>query len=185
MLSDTMRYTHNFSNNNQGSVAIFFAVMLIPVIGFLGAAVDYAIALRSRGIQQNISDEAALLIANAKTSAAAIAGLKFAHDEISKRFAKTSNQEDTSIVGIWLDGSRYKMTITIILKTMFIHVLPMMENKIKFSVTTTVTRVAPIYETKPPTSSLLSPEAADYNRIYLYCYSSDPARQKEADAGRR
>ncbi|BAR47378.1 hypothetical protein Maq22A_2p42795 (plasmid) [Methylobacterium aquaticum] len=77
------------------------------------------------------------------------------------------------------------MTITISLKTMFIHVLPMMENKIKFSVTTTVTRVAPIYETKPPTSSLLSPEAADYNRIYLYCYSSDPARQKEADAGRR
>ncbi len=98
MLLDTMRYTHNFSNNNQGSVAIFFAVMLIPVIGFLGAAVDYAIALRSRGIQQNISDEAALLIANAETSAAAIAGLKFAHDEISKRFAKTSNQEDTSIV---------------------------------------------------------------------------------------
>ncbi|GJD66583.1 TadE/TadG family type IV pilus assembly protein [Methylobacterium frigidaeris] len=175
----------SFKGDEGGAVVLIFAVLLVPVVGFLGAAVDYGVALRVRTIEQVISDRTALLVADADTVAAASASFSLGQNELSKRLGTKVGQDNTNIIGSWLDGSTYKLTISTKLSTMFIHLLPNMSNQMIVSVSTKVVRVAPVYETKPPTSSLLSPEAADYNRIYFYCYSSDPERQKEADAGRR
>jgi Flp pilus assembly protein TadG len=175
----------SFKCNEQGSMSLLFGVMMIPVIGAMGAAVDYGLALRVRAIQQTISDQTALVVADAETVAAATAGFNIAQTELSKRLGDKFVLDRTNISGKWLDGSRYRLTISTKVRTMFVHLLPRVGNEMVVAVATTVSRVAPVYETKPPTLSLLSPEAGDYNRIYFYCYSSDPERQKEPDQGRR
>jgi Flp pilus assembly protein TadG len=98
----------SFKCNTKGSASVLFGFMMIPVIGALGAAVDYGLALRVRTIQQTISDQTALVVADAETVAAATAGFNIARSELSKRLGDKFVLDRTSINGAWLDGSRYR-----------------------------------------------------------------------------
>ncbi|TNC05448.1 hypothetical protein FF100_35655 [Methylobacterium terricola] len=168
-----------------GAIAPLFGILLIPLIGMLGAAVDFGSAMRIRAIEQTVSDQTALLVADAETPAAASERFDFARQELVRKLGARSDQGGFQISGRWLDGANYRLTISTSMKTSFVHLLPGTSRAMDVGVSTTVIRVAPTYETKPPALSQLSPEAADYNRLYFYCYSSSPERQKEADAGRR
>src|SRR5437016_7582070 len=46
----------------QGNVAIIFALALIPVIGFAGAAIDYSRANSARSAMQTALDSTALML---------------------------------------------------------------------------------------------------------------------------
>ena len=54
-----------FVRNEAGATAILFGLTLVPIIGFAGAAVDYANAYRIRSELQNALDAAALAAARA------------------------------------------------------------------------------------------------------------------------
>ncbi len=58
-----------------------------------------------------------------------------------------------------------------------------MPSHVGVAVETVTRRIPPTYRTTPPTSSLLEPEASDYNRVYMYCY--DQRRVDDPDRGRR
>lgn len=83
-------------------MSLLFGIMLIPVVGMLGAAIDYGSALRVRAIQQTISDETALLVADTETVVAATAGFNVAQTELSKRLGNKFVLDRTSINGVWL-----------------------------------------------------------------------------------
>lgn len=178
-------FLKSFLPDEGGGIAPLFGILLIPLLGMLGVAVDFGTAIRIRAIEQTISDQTALLVADADTASAASERFDFARKELVRKLGARSEQGGFRIDGSWLDGASYRLTISTTMATSFIHLLPRAGNTVTVGVSTTVMRVAPTYETKPPALSQLSPEAADYNRIYFYCYSSSPERQKEADAGRR
>lgn len=52
-----------FRNSSDGNIAIIFAVVLVPIIGFIGAAVDYSRANAARSSMQIALDSAALMVA--------------------------------------------------------------------------------------------------------------------------
>jgi Flp pilus assembly protein TadG len=52
-----------FRTSNDGNIAIIFAVVLVPMIGFIGAAVDYSRANSARTAMQTALDSAALMVA--------------------------------------------------------------------------------------------------------------------------
>lgn len=174
-----------YGRDRSGNVLILFALSAPVLFGIAGAALDYGNAVRIRTVEQSVSDATALLVAGADTPLARTEGFRLAEAQLRARLGDQSSAGGYRIEGAWIDGSNYKLTISTTLKTFMVHLLPGTADRIDVGVTTIVNRVAPQYETAPPTLTQLSPEAADYNRIYLYCYSSDPQRQQSADKGRR
>jgi Flp pilus assembly protein TadG len=67
MIAVVCRYllslTHRFRRAESGNVAVIFAIALLPMIGFVGAAVDYSRATAARSRMQTILDAATLMIA--------------------------------------------------------------------------------------------------------------------------
>lgn len=174
-----------FAQAKSGNVLILFALAAPILFGIGGAALDYGNAVRIRTVEQSVSDATALLVAGADTPLARTEGFRLAEAQLRARLGDQSSTGGYRIAGAWIDGSNYKLTISTTIRTFMAHLLPGTSNQIEVNVSTIVNRVAPRYETAPPSLTQLSPEAADYNRIYLYCYSSDPQRQQSADKGRR
>ena len=162
-----------------------FAIMLPVLFGAGGAAIDYGNVIRIRSVEASIADSTALLGANADTPAAALESIRLANAQLVARLGDRSSTGGYTITNGWIDGSNYRVTISMRMKTALVYLLPGMPTQITVAAATTVNRVAPVYQTLPPTLSQLSPDAADYNRIYFYCYSSKASRQDDADKGRR
>jgi Flp pilus assembly protein TadG len=55
--------TRRFHRAESGNVAVIFAIALVPLIGFVGAAIDYSRATAARARMQTILDAATLMIA--------------------------------------------------------------------------------------------------------------------------
>src|ERR1700686_5012386 len=72
VLSRLLLSLRNFCAQRRGNVAIPFALAAIPMIGFVGAAIDYSQANSVRADMQTALDSTALMLANeaAATSAA-------------------------------------------------------------------------------------------------------------------
>ena len=179
------RWLHPFAKGDGGNVVMIFGLSLPLLLGAGGLVIDYGNAVRVRAVESSVADATALLVANADTVAAATEGLRLAGAQLTARLGSANSTTGFQVNGTWIDGANYRVTISTTLKTNLLHLLPGMPRQITVSTATTVNRVAPVFQTSPPTFSQLSPEAADYNRIYMYCYSSDPKRQAEADKGRR
>lgn len=173
------------AGDEGGAIVVVFCLMLPLVIGVTGMAVDFGGALHVRTVERQVADAAALLVANAETPAAAAQAISVAKAELAARLGPRSDLGGYAVEGRWLDGANYRLTISTRVKTSLVGFLPGMPDELVVSTATTVNRIAPQYETVPPTMSQLSPEAADYNRVYFYCYSTEPARQKAPDGGRR
>jgi Flp pilus assembly protein TadG len=52
-----------FGRSGDGNIAVIFAIALVPMIGFVGAAVDYSRANAARSAMQSALDSAALMVA--------------------------------------------------------------------------------------------------------------------------
>ena len=174
-----------FLGCGRGNVIVTFAIMLPVLFGAGGAAIDYGKAIRIRSVEASVADATALLGANADTPLAAVEAIRLANAQLVARLGDQSATGGYTITNRWIDGSNYRVTISMNMKTTLVYLLPGMPRQITVATATTVNRVAPVYETLPPTLSQLSPEAGDYNRIYFYCFSSDPVRQSQPDKGRR
>lgn len=52
-----------FGRSQDGNIAVVFAIAMVPMIGFIGAAVDYSRANAARSAMQSALDSAALMVA--------------------------------------------------------------------------------------------------------------------------
>jgi Flp pilus assembly protein TadG len=52
-----------FGRSQDGNIAVIFAIVMVPMIGFIGAAVDYSRANAARSAMQSALDSAALMVA--------------------------------------------------------------------------------------------------------------------------
>ena len=56
------RHVARFAAAEQGNIAVIFAIALLPVLGFVGAAVDYSRAAQARSAMQAALDSTALMV---------------------------------------------------------------------------------------------------------------------------
>ena len=59
---------NRFAGAKQGNIAVIFAIALVPVISFVGAAIDYSRANRARSSMQAALDSTALMLSKDLTS---------------------------------------------------------------------------------------------------------------------
>lgn len=172
-----------FIEDEGGNVAMMFGLTMMPVFLLFGAAVDYNRTAGFREYARSASDAAALSIANADTpddGAAAINSLK---QRLTAKYGPMT--QNVTVTGSWAGtSSTYTIQVAGDLKAYFLPAVPGLNKQaLPIKMEIKVERIPAQYETQPPTMSQLSPEAADYNRVYMYCYNPD--RKNEADKGRR
>jgi Flp pilus assembly protein TadG len=56
------RAARRFAKSNDGNIAVIFAIAILPVLGFVGAAVDYSRASKARTSMQAAMDSTALML---------------------------------------------------------------------------------------------------------------------------
>jgi Flp pilus assembly protein TadG len=56
------RHAASFGDADRGNIAVLFAITLLPILGFVGAAVDYSRASNARTSMQSALDSAALMV---------------------------------------------------------------------------------------------------------------------------
>ncbi len=135
--------TASFDGCERGSVAVVFGLALIPMLGMVGAALDFGRAARIREVQQSIADATALYGASADTASVAALALGFAQDELLRRLGDRSATGGYAVTGAWIDGANYRVTITSAMRTAMIHLLPGAPDDIVIRTVTTVNRIPP------------------------------------------
>lgn len=169
-----------FIKDKRGNVAVIFGLTLLPLMGFVGAAVDFGRATSVREGLRAASDQVAVAVAAAdEPNAAAV----MAAAEANLREEFGDSLRSVSVSGSWIDSAHYRVAIDAQVAAAIIGVMPGLGDTIEVGLETVVNRIAPKYRTLPPRMSLLEPEAGDYNRIYIYCFN--PSRMNDADKGRR
>lgn len=62
LLASARTLVGQFARGDQGNVAVMFAIALLPIVGFIGVAVDYTRANNARSSMQSALDSAALMV---------------------------------------------------------------------------------------------------------------------------
>ncbi|MEW6769421.1 MAG: pilus assembly protein [Pseudomonadota bacterium] len=62
VLKRLLRAATSFCRSEKGNIAVIFAITMVPMMGFIGAAVDYSRAVNARTAMQTALDTAALMI---------------------------------------------------------------------------------------------------------------------------
>ncbi|MBW7969086.1 pilus assembly protein TadG-related protein [Bradyrhizobium sp. BR 10289] len=68
VVSRFTRQLAHFTAADQGNIAVIFAIALVPVLGFIGAAIDYSRAVQTRTSLQVALDSAALMVSKDLTN---------------------------------------------------------------------------------------------------------------------
>lgn len=183
MLSPLARIACRLRSDRRGNVAILFGVSLLPLAALVGVALDMNRAIEFRTVMQRESDMAALSIASAESpnTDAVLSALK-------ARLAAYYGSSSTMVSGVaassqWTGGSYVSVTTSASLATTLSGILPGNTKSLGLSVASTVKRKPAEWQWSLPTIKDLSYEAADYNRISVYCY--DESKKTEANKGRR
>jgi len=61
-MSSFFRLFGRFRKDQRGNIAVIFAIALLPILSFMGAAIDYSRANRARSSMQAAMDSAALMV---------------------------------------------------------------------------------------------------------------------------
>jgi Flp pilus assembly protein TadG len=87
-----------FSTANQGNIAVIFAIALVPVISFVGAAVDYSRANNARSSMQAALDSTALMLSKDLSSGTITAAQ--INVKAQSYFAALYNNDDAQSVAV-------------------------------------------------------------------------------------
>lgn len=171
----------SFGQDESGGVAMLLGLSVLPFFLLVGVAVDFGRVIEFRSFSRSLADSAALAVAGADVPDPGLASLEAIRQRITAQYG--GNAQNVSVTGDWMNASTYRVTVSADVKAFLIPAAPGGARAINTGTEVQVVRIPPKYQTEPPTLSQLSPEAADYNRISMYCY--DPTRKVESDKGRR
>jgi len=62
LMSRLRRTVRHFARANRGNIAMTFALTLVPLLSFVGAAIDYSRAAKARTSMQAALDSTALML---------------------------------------------------------------------------------------------------------------------------
>lgn len=157
-----------FLKDRRGNFGAMAALTMVPLIGSLGLALDYGHGVQTRGLIQDKADAAALSVAKLGPGATGSAVL----DQIRQSLTADSGLKNVVIDTKWV-SNEYTVAISGDLPLSLSQLLPGAGSQMAVSVKS-VARFKDVQRVyKPPSATLLDPNANDYNRVYAYCFDKD------------
>ncbi len=90
---------NRFRKDQRGQIVVIFAIMLIPLLSFMGAAIDYARATRAKATMQSVLDSVSLMVAK----------------DLSSGFittAQVSSKAQTYFTALYTDSEAQAVTVS-------------------------------------------------------------------------
>lgn len=159
-----------------------FALAAVPMVGAVGMAVDYTRAVNVQSFIQNHSDMAALNAVHAGPLGDSSRHIATMRSAIIQRYGQSDWIDQLAIEGRWLSSTDFRVSASGTVPVTFLAAVPGFPSSVDVSAVTIARIAEPKYIYGPPTVMELDPEAADYNRISVYCF--DPTKKKEKNKGR-
>lgn len=166
-----------FLASRDGNMAVTFGLVMLPVMGAVGMAVDYARAVNVRSFVQSQADIAALSGAQLGPKGDPKAHLDYLKFVTEQRFGKGAWIDSLQIEAKWLSDVDFSVNVTGDVPVTLLAAVPGFGSDIDIGVNSTVRIAEPREVYKPPVVSELDNEAGDYNRVYVYCF--DPVKAKK------
>jgi Flp pilus assembly protein TadG len=166
-----------FTSDARGNVAIMTALAAIPLFAAGGIAIDYSRASFVRSFLQAEADAAALGVAVGGPSANDATWVTSAENHTKSRFG--AGVSGVTIQGKWLSATDFGVDASATVPVTLLAVVPGFSKKMKVSVAAVARYAEPVLEYKPPVLTDLNPDAADYNRVYVYCFNSEKKKQSD------
>ncbi|MGE3872147.1 MAG: TadE/TadG family type IV pilus assembly protein [Parvibaculaceae bacterium] len=176
-ISSKRRAAGRFAGDGRGNVAVITALCAVPLFAAGGIAIDVSNASFVRTYLQAEADAAALAAAALGPSADDSKWATAAEGHAKARFG--AGIEGLTIQGKWLSATDFSVEASAAVPVSLLAAVPGFAKKMNVSVAAVARYKEPVLEYKPPTLAQLDHDAADYNRIYVYCYN--PAAKKDAD----
>lgn len=173
------RVIKRFLGCRKGNMAVVFGVGLIPILGAVGLAVDYARAVNAKSLVQAEGDSLALSgVQQGKDGNVAHLVAHFRH-ATAERWGHGYWLDNLAIDTQWINDADFQVHVTARVPTTILGALPGYGDFVDIA-TLSVARIAePRWVYKEPAVADLDPEASDYNRIYVYCFDKDKKNDPE------
>jgi Flp pilus assembly protein TadG len=159
-----------FLSCENGNMAVAFALSLLPLMGAVGAAVDYSRATNVHAFLQSQADMAALSGAQLGPDGADKPLLNYVQTITKQRYGDGSWIDAMSVSGSWISDVDYQVKVSGKVRVSVLAAVPGFPDEVPVSVVSVVRIAEPRYVYTPPTMTQLDGEAGDYNRIYVYCF---------------
>lgn len=160
----------NFFSDRRGNVAILFGIGIIPILGFVGVALDYNRATDARSYLQTKSDATALNVAVDGQAHVEVAMLADLEAEILANYPTLTG---LSVEGSWVTPAEYRIDASATVDTAMVHILPGVNSGLVVSIHS-IAQVSPQQvQYEPPEKFDLQPDAGDYNQLFAYCFQYD------------
>lgn len=156
-----------FMRRDDGVVAVIFAVMAIPFIAMAGWAVDY---LRLQHVEEKLQIEADSAALNALLQDAQWGDVQAAAMAELTHNYNGSWADEIEVTGRWLNAVDFEVTAEANVPLAFIKLLPGIGETQQVVVSAIARLNEPTLDYEPPSFTSLSFEAADFNRLWLYCF---------------
>lgn len=153
-----------------GTIAIVFALLLVPMLGAVGLAVDYQRLSTARQFLQSQVDAAALGGAGAGPEGDTARWLDRARRATQLRFSDSSWVDTITVAGGWRSANEFAAEAQAVVDLTFLRVVPGMPQTVDIAVQAVAQFVLPSLIYEEPLLAQLDPEAGDYNRIAAYCF---------------
>ncbi|MFZ5676506.1 MAG: TadE/TadG family type IV pilus assembly protein [Pseudomonadota bacterium] len=171
-----------FLRDRAGNVAVFTALFAIPLLAAAGIAIDYARASMVRNFLQAEADAAALAAAKGGASSNDQTWVNNLRSNVQQRFEDERLVSSLNASGSWVMPTDFSVTASATVPVTILGVIPGLSKQMDVSVQAVARFSQPVLTYNPPVVSQLDPDAADYNRIYVYCYNAK--NKNKADKGR-
>lgn len=186
------------NRSEHGTVAVIFALAILPVVGMTSLGIEYSRASSMRAAMQQYADASALNAAvwrkdnkeaeatgdrNAFAGYDPMAGMNEAVKQFKDRY--TGQISSFSAKANWIGDDQFEITMSATMPPMTLSMI----GDIHLD-TVTVAKVFPqLKEPEKPQVVFLDSDASDYNRLYVYCYEQPdwkkPSSQWKPVAERR
>lgn len=154
-------------------MAVVFGVGLIPILGAVGLAVDYARAINAKNLIQAESDSLALSavqLGNDGNYAHLVQHFRYA---TAQRWGDGYWLDNLDLDARWINAVDFQVDVRARVPTTILGALPGYSDAVDVVTVSTARIAEPKWIYKEPEIADLDPEAADYNRIYVYCFNED------------
>lgn len=169
-----------FARDEDGVIAVVFAVMAVPVIGMAGMGADYVHLVNVRDFMQIQVDTAALGGAVAGREDTSADWGAVVRDNAAMQYGDAEWVASVDVVGQWAaDSDEFRVRATIEVPYIFVSIVPGVPDTATVAVESVALLVGPILEYPDPELTQLDDEAGDYNRISLYCYNAEEDTRSE------
>ncbi len=166
--------------DDRGTIAIVFALLLVPMLGAVGLAVDYQRLSTARQFLQSQVDAAALGGAGAGPDGETGRWLERAERATRLKFADSTWLDSLVVDGAWRSPAEFVAEARAVVDLTFLRLLPGVPDSVDVAVRAVAQLALPTLVYEEPLLAQLDPEAGDYNRLAAYCF--DP-RAVEAGTG--